>query len=57
MLNYLSNVPLGIVILPNIWESPYAIFAGAGTTLLLIIFGFILGNSLDLRDNIKKHLK
>jgi hypothetical protein len=48
---------LVIVILPNFWKSPYAIFAGAGITLLLIIFGFITGNSLDLRDDIRKHLK
>jgi hypothetical protein len=48
---------LVIVILPGFWRSPYAIFAGAGFTLLLIIFGFITGNSLDLRDNIRKHIK
>jgi len=48
---------LVIVILPNFWKSPYAIFAGVGVTLLLIIFGFITGNSLDLRDDIKKHIK
>ena len=48
---------LVIAILPNFWKSPYAIFAGAGITLLLIIFGFITGNSLDLRDDIRKHLK
>jgi hypothetical protein len=46
-----------VVLLPNFWNSPYAIFAGLGVTLLLMIFGFILGNSLDLRDDIKKHLK
>jgi hypothetical protein len=48
---------LVIVILPNIWKSPYAILAGAGATILLIIFGIIMGNSLDLRDDIKDHLK
>ena len=48
---------LVIVILPNFWNSPYAIFAGAGVTIFLIIFGFIVGNSLDLRDDIKKHIK
>jgi hypothetical protein len=48
---------LVIIFLPNFWESPYAIFAGVGITLLLIIFGFITGNSLDLRDDIKKHIK
>jgi hypothetical protein len=46
-----------IVLLPNFWKSPYAIFAGVGITLLLIIFGFITGNSLDLRDDIRKHIK
>ena len=46
-----------IVILPNLWKSPYAILAGAGATILFIIFGFIMGNSLDLRDNIRKHIK
>jgi hypothetical protein len=48
---------LVIVVLPNLWKSPYAIFAGTGATLLLIIFGFITGSSLDLRDDIKKHIK
>ena len=46
-----------IVILPNFCESPYAIFTGVGITLLLIIFGFITGNSLDLRDDIRRHIK
>jgi len=46
-----------IVILPSLWKSPYAILAGVGVTLLFIIFGFIMGNSLDLRDNIRKHIK
>lgn len=48
---------LVIVILPNFWKSPYAILAGAGATILLMIFGFIVGNSLDLRDDIKRHIK
>ena len=46
-----------IVILPNLWKSPYAILAGAGATILFIIFGFIMGNSLDLRDDIRDHIK
>jgi hypothetical protein len=48
---------LVIVLLPNFWKSPYAILAGAGITLVLVILGFITGNSLDLRDDIKKHIK
>jgi hypothetical protein len=44
-------------VLPVFWKSPYAIFVGIGITLLLIIFGFITGNSLDLRDDIQNHIK
>lgn len=46
-----------VVLLPNIWKSPYAIYAGAFATLLFMIFGFIFGNSLDLRDEIKNNIK
>ncbi len=46
-----------VVILPNLWESQYAIYTGAFATILFMIFGFIFGNSLDLRDEIKKNLK
>ncbi len=56
----LFGILLGIAItfiLPMLWISPYAIFAGAGVTLLLIVFGVVLGNSLDLRDNIRKNIK
>ncbi len=51
---------LGVIVvfvLPTFWDSPYAIIVGAGTTLLFIIFGLILGNSLDLRDSIRDNLK
>jgi hypothetical protein len=56
----LYGLLLGVVVifvLPMLWVSPYAIYAGAGITLLLIIFGAIMGNSLDLRDDIKDHIK
>ncbi|MBI5353760.1 MAG: hypothetical protein HZB50_14045 [Chloroflexi bacterium] len=46
-----------IVVLPNVWNSPYAVLAGAGATLLFVVFGAVMGNSLDLRDDIKDHLK
>ena len=48
---------LVIVLLPNFWAPPYAIFTGLGITILLMIFGFVVGNSLDLRDDIKRHIK
>jgi hypothetical protein len=46
-----------IFVLPLLWVSPFAIYAALGVTLLLIIFGAIMGNSLDLRDDIKNHIK
>ena len=48
---------LVIVILPNFWKSPFAVLAGGGATILFMTFGFIMGNSLDLRDDIKDHIK
>ncbi len=56
----LYGLLLGVVIifvLPMLWISPFAIYAGVGVTLLLMIFGAIFGNSLDLRDEIKDHIK
>ena len=51
---------LGVIViftLPMLWNSPYAIYAGVGATLLFIVFGAIMGNSFDLRDEIKDHIK
>lgn len=48
---------LVMVILPNFWTSRYAFLTGGGATLLFMIFGFIVGNSLDLRDDIKDNIK
>lgn len=51
---------LGVIVvfvLPAFWDSPYAILVGAAITLIFILFGVILGNSLDMRDDIKNHLK
>ena len=55
-----NGLILGIIFvfaLPFFWNSPYAIYASAGATILFIVFGAIMGNSLDLRDEIKKHIK
>ena len=45
------------IILPMVWVSPYAFWVGVLATVLLIVFGLVLGNSLDLRDNIKDQLR
>lgn len=46
-----------IFVLPTLWDSPYAIFAGVAATAIFVIFGLILGNTIDLRDDIKDHIK
>jgi hypothetical protein len=48
---------IGTIILVRLWDWQYAVYVGAGVTVGLMIFGAVLGNALDLRDNIKKHLK
>ncbi len=51
---------LGVIlvfVLPMLWDSPYAVIAAAGATLMFIIFGVVFGSSLDLRDEIKDHIK
>ena len=44
-------------ILPTFWDSPYTILAGIGATVIFMLFGIVLGNSLDLRDEIKDNMK
>jgi hypothetical protein len=48
---------LTILVLPILWNSPYAMLLGAALTVVFMIFGLVTGNSLDLRDNIKDQLK
>ena len=48
---------IGTLILTKFWLSPYAMYAGAGATILLLIFGVLVGSAVDLREDIKKHLK
>jgi predicted permease len=45
------------VVLPVFWNSPLAFLVGAVVTLILILFGVIVGNALDLRDDIKDNLR
>jgi Flp pilus assembly protein TadB len=46
-----------IILLPMFWASPFAAIAGTGFTAILIIFGLVLGNALDIRDEIRKNIK
>ena len=44
------------MILPALWDSPFAVLVGIGAIMVLMIFGIITGNALDVRENIKKDL-
>jgi hypothetical protein len=46
-----------IIILPYLWDSPWTFLVGAGITIVIMIFGVMTGNALDLRDDIKDNLK
>jgi len=48
---------IGTIILTSLWDWQYSIYVGAGATIGLILFGAVLGNAIDLREDIKKHLK
>jgi hypothetical protein len=62
---YVIKVPLfalifgviGSIVLARVWDWQYAVYVGAGVTVGLMIFGAVLGNALDLREDIKKHLR
>lgn len=46
-----------VLFLPSLWQSKYAILAAGGVTLALVIFGIVVGNALDIRDNLKDNMK
>ena len=46
-----------VFILPKFWVSQWALIAAGGATLFFIIFGLVVGSSLDLRDKIRDHVK
>lgn len=64
-LSYVIKIPLfalilgviGTIILARLWDWQYATYLGAGVTIGSILFGAVLGNAIDLREDIKKHLK
>ncbi len=56
----LYGLLIGVIVtavLPSVWKSSYAVIAGTGATILFIIFGVIVGNTLDLRDEIRDQIK
>jgi len=48
---------IGAIVLVKLWDWQYAIYVGIGVAILLVIFSAVIGNALDLREDIKKHLR
>ena len=46
-----------MLILPTLWVSQYTFITSLVVTAIMIIFGLILGSSIDLRDEIKDNIK
>jgi len=44
---------LAMIILPQFWVSPWAFWVAVGATVFLVIFGVIIGQAEDLRDELK----
>lgn len=45
------------LLLPSFWDSPAAILVGAGITVLFLVIGMVIGNALDVREEIKNQMK
>ncbi len=48
---------LALVIVPALWPSSFAFLCVGGGTLALLIFGLIVGQAMDSRDEIKHLIK
>jgi hypothetical protein len=64
-VRYIAKAPIyglligiiGTIILVKLWAWEYAIYVGILATVLIMLFSAVLGNALDLREDIKKHLQ
>ncbi len=46
-----------IIILPLLWKSTWAFWAGVIATVFLLILGAVIGQALDVRDNLRDYSK
>lgn len=56
----LYSLPLGLALvffLPSVWASSFAAITSVAAAAIILIFALILGNSIDLRNEIKDNLK
>ncbi len=48
---------LAMIVLPIFWASPWAFLAALGATLVFVLFGVVVGRSLDIRDELRDATK
>jgi hypothetical protein len=46
-----------LLILPSLWDSPWAFWVGLGTTLFFVLIGVFTGRAQDVQENLKDALK
>jgi hypothetical protein len=46
-----------LFVLPYLWDSPWAFWAGMGVTFFFVMVGFLTGRAQDIRDNLKDAIK
>ncbi len=45
------------ILLQFVWKSPWALWAGLGAIVFLIVIGVMIGQALDVRDNLRDYSK
>ncbi|MEW5938370.1 MAG: hypothetical protein AB1750_01800 [Chloroflexota bacterium] len=49
-----AGITIALILL---WDSSWAFWVGVGATVLLIVFGLVTGQALDIRENLKDSIK
>jgi hypothetical protein len=45
-----------LALVTRLWISPYTVPVMLGVTVIFVLVGVVIGNALDLRDDIKRHM-
>jgi hypothetical protein len=56
-LSGLISGVVALVVVPIFWNSPLALLCVAGGTLVAVIFGVVVGRSMDSRDEMQRLIK
>jgi hypothetical protein len=46
-----------ILVIPALWNSPWAFWVGLGVTVFLVLLGAFIGHAQDLREDLKDAIK